>query len=404
MRIIIYYEQRDYGGVDTFLSHLINFWPEEKDEFIIVTNNDNRGIDYLLSSIKNPKITIYRMSPNKWYAPSDRSKFVKSVFIARAYSLFFFKFTRYLSKANPDIILVSNGSYPGGLSTFIAIIIAKFFKAPSFLMVHHAILFKSYIPSVVVANFLSVIINLFKIKRLTVSLASKKMLEKFTPLKNFKVIYNGLSISTKNESINLQSKLGVQNKTLIGTIGRLDDFKGHETILHAFNESEFLRENAHYVIVGSGNPVVINKLLYLVSNYNIEKNITFTGFIKGDPIDVVKSFDILAMPTKDFEGFGYSYAEAMLSKIPVIASNVGAISEIIEDQTSGLIIEPMNIKEWVIGLEFLIRNPKKRRTFGINAQQRIVNSFSAEKMALNYHNMFLENIYSKSHKHDEPSK
>ena len=99
----------------------------------------------------------------------------------------------------------------------------------------------------------------------------------------------------------------------------------------------------------------------ITKKYNIENNVTFTGFLDGDSSKIISEFDLLAMPTVDFEGFGYSMAEAMSVKVPIIASSVGAIPEIIDHKINGVLISPGNLREWKENLEILISNNEFRK-------------------------------------------
>lgn len=398
MKVIIYYEQREYGGVDTFLYQLINNWPSKKDEFVIMTNSDNKGVEFLTDNLSNLNYTVQYIAPDAWYAPANKSIFFKMSSLFKAYLLFGFRFFKYINQLNPDIILISNGSYPGGFSTFIAAIISSFVSAPNLFLVHHAILYRSWSPVVITANILALIIKIINVKMITVSIASKKMLEKFTPLKNFIVIHNGLSRDKNICKINLRNKFDIATSeiTLFGTIGRIDDFKGHINVIEAFSKSSFLKKNAHYLIVGRGNQKVVSQLTNLVSKYNLEENITFGGYVKGSPLDIVKGLDIFVMPTKDFEGFGYSYVEAMALEVPVVASNVGAIPEIIEDKVSGLLVDPNSINEWINALEFSIKNKDQTKLIAQRGKARIEGFFSAQKMSKNYHELFLDSINSQN--------
>ena len=58
MKIVIYYEQIGYGGVDTHLAHLVNSWPNHKDHFTIISNPDNEGLLFLKKLLHNPQVTI----------------------------------------------------------------------------------------------------------------------------------------------------------------------------------------------------------------------------------------------------------------------------------------------------------------------------------------------------------
>ena len=149
-------------------------------------------------------------------------------------------------------------------------------------------------------------------------------------------------------------------------------------------------KNAHFVIVGTGSPEFETILKKKTQNYNIEKNVCFTGFIPGKSNSIIKSFDILVMPTIDFEGFGYSMAEALSIGVPVVASKVGAIPEVIINNESGVLIDPFDYNKWQLKLEKLVSSSTKRKYLGIQGKIRIENFFSGKQMSKNYYNYFLK--------------
>lgn len=392
MTIAIYYDQYGYGGVDTHLSILINNWPKKNDKFLIITNGDNEGLNFFLKKTINPNVTIKKL--HKFYENlSYNYNFFKFLYLLKVQIKFFISFLNIIFLERIDILLVNNGGYPGGLSNFFAVIITKIFKpfTKVFYLLHHA-------PSgnknliLYLTQVLSYIIVLLKTKLITVSKASKSSLENNTPLKNIKVIYNGIDAS-KNvfEPIDLNKKFSIQkNKIIIGCIGPIVPHKGHATIFNVFKNSNILIKNAHFVIVGTGSSEFEKVLKKKAQDYNIENNVCFTGFIPGKSSSIIKSFDILVMPTIDFEGFGYSMAEAMSIGVPVIASKVGAIPEVIINDKSGILIDPLDYNNWQLTLEKLVFNSTKRKFLASQAKIRIESFFSGKQMSKNYYNYFLK--------------
>ena len=147
---------------------------------------------------------------------------------------------------------------------------------------------------------------------------------------------------------------------------------------------DYLKKKTHFLVVGSGNTSLVSHLKEKVREYKLDSIVTFTGYLPGDSKNIIAGFDILLMPTIDFEGFGYSMAEGMAANLPVVASNVGAIPEVIEDGISGLLIEPSDIEGWSICLERLAKDKNKRNQIGIAAKERIQKEFSAKKMSQLY--------------------
>ena len=124
---------------------------------------------------------------------------------------------------------------------------------------------------------------------------------------------------------------------------------------------------------------------------DIKNIVTFTGFLPGKSLDIISGFDLLVMPTIDFEGFGYSIVEAMLAEVPVVASRVGAIPELIVDGESGYLVEPSDISGWQVTIEKLVGNPTLRKHIGMAGKQRIESRFSAESMSKQYYNLLAAN-------------
>lgn len=386
MQILFYYEQRGYGGVDTHMAHLINNWPNSKDSFIVLSNPDNIGLKFFKQQliVNNVNIVlienVFRELENKPF---------KWFFYLLTHLKFILKFNSYLKDLRPDLLIVNNGGFPGGMTCWIAAIIgqiSKITRRKTFFLIHHAPansrnFFKFY------ANFLAEFFTWFNIPSITVSFASKKALEENTRLKKIKVIYNGLEINQNfEEKFDFFDKFNIsKEKVIIGMIGSIDSHKGHETIINAIKLSHKLQKKAHIVFVGSGDESFVKGLKKKAKEFDIEDLVTFTGFLPDSSSKIVSGFDILVMPTIDFEGFGYSIAEAMLQSVAVIASNVGAIPEVIEKNKNGLLVEPLDLYGWCNNIEKLVSDKSLRLKIGRLGRERILKKFSAATMSELYY-------------------
>ena len=387
--ILLYYEQQGYGGVDTHMAQLINNWPELSDRFIVISNPENEGLKILKSQLRNPKVEISEINGVFNKAAKNNNLKISRIFkIVQTQIKFIVKFSQILKEQKPNILICNNGGYPGGLTCFLAALIGRMTRSinrATFLLIHHAPSPKKNI-LYYYADFLALMSRWLKIPVITVSRASKVSLEAYTPLKNLHVIYNGLEFSTeKFKGRDLKQEFGIAtNRVLVGMIGPIDSHKGHENILEAFSQSCFLRENAHFVIVGSGSDQLVSRLKNKTRDYGLLNIVTFTGYLPGDSQSIIAGFDILAMPTIDFEGFGYSMAEGMAAGVPVVASRVGAIPEVVEDRISGILVDPGDINDWSKQLEEFVRNASWRETIGASGKARIEKEFSANKMSQLY--------------------
>jgi L-malate glycosyltransferase len=405
VKILFYYEQRGYGGVDTHMAHLINNWPNSQDKFIVVSNPDNIGLEFFKNKITGNNVDIVTID-NVFVDVGSTSFKLFNYFLA--HFKFIFKFRSLLKDVRPDIFVVNNGGFPGGMTCWIAAIVgqlSKITRKKTFFLIHHAPahsrkFFNFY------AIFLAKWLCWLNVPAITVSYASKRALEEYTPLRKIKVIYNGLETSLDNsEMYSFVNKFQIsKDKVIIGMIGSIDSHKGHKVIIEAFRLSNILQKKAHVVFVGSGEDELVHNLRNAAREYKIENLITFSGFLPGDPLSIVSGFDVLVMPTIDFEGFGYSMAEAMFAGVPVIASDVGAIPEVIEKGKSGLLVDPSDVAGWRLNMEKLVENKALRRQIGELGMARVIEKFSANNMSQLYYNFMTDyNSNDKRELHNKKS-
>jgi len=82
----------------------------------------------------------------------------------------------------------------------------------------------------------------------------------------------------------------------------------------------------------------------------------------------------------EMESFGLVYAEAMACGIPVIGTSVGGITEIIDNNLNGFLVEPKKPVELAKKIDIIISDPEKRKQMGINGINKIKNKFELKKM------------------------
>jgi glycosyltransferase involved in cell wall biosynthesis len=128
---------------------------------------------------------------------------------------------------------------------------------------------------------------------------------------------------------------------LIVSVGRLTEQKGHTILLKALPLILKQVPNAHIIIVGGGS--MNAELIAESKELAIEKNVTFAGVRKDIPA-IMKSADVFAFPSL-YEGQGVVLFEAMFSHLPIVASNVGGIPDVIKDGDTGLLTKPGDVQE-----------------------------------------------------------
>ena len=116
-------------------------------------------------------------------------------------------------------------------------------------------------------------------------------------------------------------------------------------------------------------------------------------------MSAAKAFIMPNIPVEgDMEGFGLVCLEANLRGIPVFAANLEGITDAVQDQKNGWLIEPQDTAAWVEALSLLQRDPAFVRSFGAQARQYVLENFGWEKMTAAYYSHFKILISDKADK------
>ena len=176
-----------------------------------------------------------------------------------------------------------------------------------------------------------------------------------------------------------------KNSLWIGAIGELHKNKGYEYLLEAFGNlaRTVLAKNVPLVIIGEGEERQrLENLARTVLAKNATASQTEKVFFLGQIPDAsryLKAFDVFAL-TSIKEGLPYVLLEAGLAGLPVVASDVGGISEIIESNKTGILTKPRNVAVVADSLTSLLGNAHLRQNLGTALQTSVTENFTVEKM------------------------
>lgn len=165
-------------------------------------------------------------------------------------------------------------------------------------------------------------------------------------------------------------------KIWIGTISELHKNKGIDFIIRAFAETTKTAKDVLLLVIGDGEE---RKCLErLVQQYRIERHVFFAGFI-DDARQYLPALDIFTLTSRT-EAFPYAPLEAGIAELPVIASSVGGIPEIIANNKSGILVQKGNVSEIHNALIELTQNNRKRNSLGRELREKTLTDFSKNKM------------------------
>ncbi len=181
------------------------------------------------------------------------------------------------------------------------------------------------------------------------------------------VIHNGISEFKRMER---------QDQTLtVGTIAELHRVKGLDVLLTAW--SKFIKNReAKLVILGEGEER--KNLEVLAEELDITHSVTFKGYAENAK-QHLSTFDIFCLPSRS-EALPYTVLEAGLAGLPVIATSVGGIPEIIETGINGVLVPPEDVEVLFSTLILLSEDKRLRDRLGSALKETISKNFSLEKM------------------------
>lgn len=182
--------------------------------------------------------------------------------------------------------------------------------------------------------------------------------------------------STQLKPTSIRKELGLGEDTIIiVSTGRFTEEKGFKTILNIIlTGGEW--ENVCFVLVGDGN--YKEEFETILSNSNYGQFVRLLGY-RSDVSAILDSSDIFLSCTMH-ETFGNSILEGSYHGLPVVATNVGGIPEIIKDQETGFLIENGDTKGFIKALKILIGDSKLRMKMGDDGRQYVMNKFSEKNI------------------------
>ncbi|MBX4181688.1 glycosyltransferase family 4 protein [Candidatus Parcubacteria bacterium] len=167
------------------------------------------------------------------------------------------------------------------------------------------------------------------------------------------------------------------NGFVVGCIAELHKIKGLDVLLLAWAEFIKKHREAKLVIMGEGEEH--KELKTLAQELSISNSVSFAGQVDNARAHLL-DFDIFVLPSRS-ENLPYVILEAGLAKLPVIASRVGGILEVIETGLSGILVEPENYQEIFSSLLLLADDKVLRDRLGEALYNTVSTKFSLDKMS-----------------------
>jgi glycosyltransferase involved in cell wall biosynthesis len=208
------------------------------------------------------------------------------------------------------------------------------------------------------------------------------------PEEKTSIIYNGIDIDEYQKPIDKNKKKGEigikEDEFVIGNIANLYPVKGQIYLLRA--AKKVLKEipNTKFLIIGRGE--LENELKREAQNLGIVSYVKFLGF-REDVKELYKIMDVFVLSSLT-EGLPLSLIEAMASKVPVVATDVGGIPEVIDDGVNGLLVPPSDPEALSTKINFLLRNNSLAEKLVIQGGKKFKQQFSITIMQNKYNDIY----------------
>ena len=202
------------------------------------------------------------------------------------------------------------------------------------------------------------------------------------PREKVRVIPNGVEASRFNLKVDyhaVRQRFIEPNGKIVLYVGRLVHEKGVHVLIGALPKVLRVLPNVKLVIVGEGG--MKESLLKEALHFGIQDKVFFTGFVDEKTlISLYKVSDVAVFPSL-YEPFGITALEAMAAKVPVVVSDVGGLSEIVEHDETGVKVHPDNSDAVGWGIIRVLKDKIYANNIRKNAYRRIVEDYNWGKIS-----------------------
>lgn len=177
--------------------------------------------------------------------------------------------------------------------------------------------------------------------------------------------------------MDLRKKLKLPDNSLIAvTTGRFVEHKGHDVLIKAAPKIINQFDNIYFLFLGDGP--LENILKEMINELNIENRFIFAGMLENIDMELSGS-DIMLHPSR-IEPFGIAILEGMRAGLPIVASRVGGIPEVVSEGSNAVLVEPDNPETVALAVIKLLSDTDKMEKFGKEGRHRFRSLFLQEIM------------------------
>jgi glycosyltransferase involved in cell wall biosynthesis len=189
----------------------------------------------------------------------------------------------------------------------------------------------------------------------------------------------------------VRAELGIpRDANLLVTVAVLRPPKGIQFMIRALPAVLVSHPNTYYLIVGHGPHH--HALMQEVETAGVEKRVIFAG-MRQDVPRLLAGSDVFVLPTLT-EALPTVLAEAMAARLPVVASRVGGIPEMIANGQNGFLVTPEDLDGLVSACNHLLEHPEKRADMGAEGWKIARQKFSIDRQVEQLKELYFEQLHA----------
>ena len=207
------------------------------------------------------------------------------------------------------------------------------------------------------------------------------------PATRMRVLHNGVDVGEieRTKADGVRAELGLApDARVIGTVARFQETKDLGTLVRAFAQLQ-PPGKAKLLLVGDGAERA--KLEKLAAELGVAADVIITG-IRHDVPRLLRAMDVFALSSLS-EGLPISVLEAMAASLPVVATNVGMLPELLREGENGFLVEPCAAEAMTEQLARLVNEPELARRLGAAGRWQVEREYSLAAMLQRYEELYL---------------
>ena len=214
--------------------------------------------------------------------------------------------------------------------------------------------------------------------------------EKICKPSKLQVIYNGIDLEEIEKTTPMsRDQLGIPDDAfVVGMVGRLSKQKAPDTFVKAAKLIKEKIPNAFFLMVGDGE--LRDQTEELINQYDLGSSFLITGWV-DNPTAYMKIMDV-GMLLSRWEGFGLVLPEYMACGVPIVATNVDAIPNIVTNGVNGMLVDKDDYHKAADAVDKLFKQPDLRSSLVKTESNIVKNKFDGKRVAQNSEQLYKELI------------